>query len=123
MLAHHIDVHVKSLAEPKRLFDALMPALRIGRSRGGEDYCTYYPQHAAAPFLCLMVADEHVAGSMRVAFAADDRTHVDALARIAITHGAQRSEGPELCDEYGPDYYAFFFEDASGNKFEICHTG
>ena len=29
-------------------------------------------------------------------------------------------EGPEVCADYSPGYYAFFFEDPDGNKLEIC---
>ncbi len=34
--------------------------------------------------------------------------------------GGQNLEGPEICAEYSPGYYAFFFEDPDGNKLEIC---
>ena len=29
-------------------------------------------------------------------------------------------KGPEICKDYSPGYYAFFFEDPDGNKLEIC---
>jgi len=29
-------------------------------------------------------------------------------------------DGPEICADYSPGYYAFFFEDPACNKLEIC---
>jgi catechol 2,3-dioxygenase-like lactoylglutathione lyase family enzyme len=34
--------------------------------------------------------------------------------------GGKNLEGPEICVDYSPGYYAFFFEDPDGNKLEIC---
>jgi len=34
--------------------------------------------------------------------------------------GACAVEGPGYCHDYTPGYYAVFFEDADGNKWEIC---
>ena len=61
-------------------------------------------------------------GSTRLAFAVETRGQVDAAAEIVRKHGARAIEGPGLHPEYG-DYYAVFFEDAEGNKFEITADG
>ncbi|MFZ1016724.1 MAG: VOC family protein, partial [Candidatus Cybelea sp.] len=66
----------------------------------------------------LILDPEHRAGSMRVAFAVKTPAQVDAAARVAARCGARAIEGPGLHPEYG-DYYAVFFEDADGNRFEI----
>jgi hypothetical protein len=39
---------------------------------------------------------------------------------LAERSGARAFEPAMLIEEYGLNYYAAFFEDASGNKFEIC---
>jgi hypothetical protein len=43
------------------------------------------------------------------------------MAKLAREIGARNLEGPELCAEYSPGYYAVFFEDLDGNKLEICY--
>ena len=53
------------------------------------------------------------------AFGAAAPQDVDRIAERLREAGAQRAEGPEFCPEIGPNYYAFFFEDAEGNKFEV----
>ena len=42
---------------------------------------------------------------------------VDRVAEVVRRAGGK---GPEVCVEYTPHYYAFFFEDPDGNKLEIC---
>src|SRR5947207_13905668 len=37
-----------------------------------------------------------------------------------VKQAARRLKGPEVCVDYSPGYYAFFFEDPDGNKLEIC---
>ena len=49
------------------------------------------------------------------------RAEVDRLAEIARASGATAFEPPHVCEEYTPFYYATFFEDADGNKLEICY--
>jgi predicted lactoylglutathione lyase len=57
---------------------------------------------------------------MRLAFGVSTRAQVDVAARAAHDAGARAMEGPSLNPEYGDDYYAAFFEDADGNKYEIA---
>ena len=121
MLFHHLDVHVRDLASVKPLFDALMPALGRPRIESDPEGISYYAEEHRAEFFGLIVDRAHVPGSMQVAFAAKDRAHVDELARIARENGAQAIDGPELLTEYGPTYYAFFFQDSEGNRYEVVH--
>jgi predicted lactoylglutathione lyase len=61
----------------------------------------------------------HRSNGTRIAFRASSRNDVDRLTEVARLTGARSLEGPE---EYGgpPRYHASFFEDADGNKLEIC---
>jgi hypothetical protein len=45
---------------------------------------------------------------------------VDRIAKLVREIGGKNLEGPEVCADYSPGYYGFFFEDADGNKLEIC---
>ena len=45
---------------------------------------------------------------------------MDRIAKLVRDAGGKNLEGPEVCEDYSPGYYAFFFEDPDGNKLEIC---
>lgn len=56
-----------------------------------------------------------------LAFKADSRAEVDRLHLELKAIGAQIVGGPKLWPEHGPDYYAVFFKDPEGIKYEIVH--
>ena len=72
------------------------------------------------PFLVLRKHPNHKPNGTRISFWADTPEEVDRVAEVVRRAGGQVLEGPELCRDYTPDYYAFFFEDPDGNKLEIC---
>lgn len=117
-----MDLRVRSIAAARPLYDALLPALGLGEISGDHTSRTYYQNRAdrAAPFFGLETDPEHRPNDGRFAFAAQSRADVDRLAKISAEAGARIVEGPELCLEYSATYYAVFFEDLDGNKFEIC---
>jgi len=122
MLFDHIDMRVRGLANVRPLLDPLLSAMgysefniddgSIGYHQPGED--------GTRPFLWVIENTQHAPGLSRIAFAAATRSDVDRLASIAQAAGARAFEAPHIASEYGPFYYAAFFEDAEGNKYEIC---
>jgi predicted enzyme related to lactoylglutathione lyase len=116
---HHIDIHVRDITATRRLFDALMPAVGYELRSADTDYVSYW-RNQRRPSLGFIVEGDCGSGMMRVAFAVATNAAVDAAAGIARENGAQNIEGPSTFPEYDPDYYALFFEDTAGNKFEIC---
>jgi predicted lactoylglutathione lyase len=117
---HHIDVHVRDLAAAKVFFGALAPAIGYRMRVDDDDFAGYEPAAGGCPRVGFLLDEAHRAGSMRLAFGLPTREAVDAAARIAVERGARNVEGPALHPEYGDDYYAAFFEDADGNKYEIA---
>ena len=71
-------------------------------------------------FSPLAITDEPHANRTRIAFWADTREEVDRIAELVRQAGGKNLEGPEICVDYTPGYYAFFFEDPDGNKLEVC---
>lgn len=61
---------------------------------------------------------EHIPNANRIAFWVESPEHVDRLADVARSAGAKNIEGPERYP-VSDTYYAVFFEDLSGNRFEI----
>lgn len=122
MLFDHIDLRVSDLAKARPLYDALLPAMGYSQvSEDGGSICYYRPgDDRSAPFFGLDLDPSHRPNGSRIALRAAGRAEVDRLAAIARDAGATAFEGPEICEEYTPFYYAAFFADASGNKLEIC---
>ena len=122
MIYDHVDLRVCSLAKARPLYDALLPAMGYSRiTEDAENICYYVPgDERNAPFLALTADAGHHADGSRLALRAASREDVDRLAKIAQTHAARAFEPAALQPEYSPSYYATFFEDADGNKLEIC---
>ncbi len=123
MLFDHVDARVKSLDRARPLYDALLPAMGFSRiAEDAETICYYRPgADQSAPFFGIDLDPGHRPNATRIALRAGSRAEVDRLAAIAREAGAAAFEGPELCEDYTPFYYAAFFEDAEGNKLEICY--
>ena len=116
----HIDLRVRSLTEVRSFYQTLLPALGFDRDAKIEGWIQYERagDQAKTEFFGVTESKHHVANECRIAFWASSVVDVDRLAKVAIRAGAHNIEGPgfEI-----PGYYAVFFEDASGNRFEICH--
>ncbi len=128
----HIDLRVRSIADARRFYDAFLPAVGFTRVRVGEGenavddhepwafYGMELPGESKPPFIWLTEEPAHRGGANRVAFWAGSEGEVDRIAGVVREAGAQLVEGPEYCHEYTPGYYAVFFEDADGNRWEVC---
>jgi catechol 2,3-dioxygenase-like lactoylglutathione lyase family enzyme len=121
-LLDHIDFRTGNLALVRPLYDALMLAMGYTDVHVDEDSIGYHRQNETGEdgFIWLVEEGGHGTNGTRVAFAAPNRSAVDRLSSVARDAGARAFEPPHLVTEYGPHYYASFFEDAEGNKLEIC---
>lgn len=123
MLYDHVDFRVGDLNRVRKLYDALLPAM--GYRQIAEDeasICYYTPgRDRSEAFFAIDLDRNHKPNGTRIALRAADRNDVDRLAEIARQNGATAFEAPHVCTEYTPLYYATFFEDAEGNKLEICY--
>ncbi len=123
MLFDHVDARVSSLNKARRLYNSLLPAMGFTRIvEDADSICYYRPgEDRSAPFFGIDLDPEHRPNGTRLALRAASRAEVDRLAAIARDAGATAFEAPHVCEEYTPVYYAAFFEDAEGNKLEICY--
>lgn len=122
-MLHHIDVHVRDLARTRRWFDAIAPYVgyraRAKDPDDEDDFAGYEPSDGGRPRIGFIAGASVAPGSVRLAFSAASRSGVDAAAAAVASLGARSLEGPSVHPEYGNDYYAVFFEDADGNRYEI----
>src|SRR6058998_4106153 len=117
----HIDLRVRSLSEARPFYEVLLPALGFRRDVRIEGWLQFESDDAdgVTEFFGVTESPQHVANECRVAFWADSISEVDNLAEIAVRVGARNVEGPMMYE--APHYYAVFFEDPCGNRFEICY--
>jgi predicted enzyme related to lactoylglutathione lyase len=118
-LYDHIDLRVSSLRDATPFYEVLLPALGFSRRMEVEEWLQYESAgETAGAFFGVTESPGHVANENRIAFRAESDGEVDRLAGVALRAGACNVEGP-ICYEAG--YYAVFFEDPFGNRFEVCH--
>jgi predicted enzyme related to lactoylglutathione lyase len=115
----HIDLRVRNLGEVTPFYEALLPALGFTRDAQVEGWLQYEAADGdVTEFFGVTESASHAANENRIAFWAESDGEVDRVAEIARRAGAQNMEGPM---PYTAGYYAVFFEDPCGNRFEVCH--
>ena len=111
---------MSDLESAKSFYDAFMSALGLSVISECADSREYYAGDKREAFFGITECSQHRPNDARVAFFAESTQHVDDVAKAIRKAGASRIEGPEVCAEYSQPYYAVFFEDPEGNKFEVC---
>ena len=118
----HIDLRVRNFARARQFYSRLLPALGFTCDRSDAEWGTFYSPGGSQPsaFFGFNEDPAHQPNGNRIAFWAEHRSDVDKIAALVREIGGQNIEGPEICKEYSPGYYAVFFEDLDGNKLEVC---
>jgi catechol 2,3-dioxygenase-like lactoylglutathione lyase family enzyme len=118
----HIDLRVKEMAAAKPFYTQLLPQLGFVVDESSGEWCSFRTAgDGPVEFFGFIEDAGHRPNESRIAFWAGSRPEVDRLAGIVRQAGGRNLEGPELCKDYSPGYYAVFFDDPSGNKLEICY--
>ena len=113
---------LRTLAAAQKFYGQLLPALGFSVKSGDDEWRTYqFPGKGPERFSASPKGPNHRPNETRIAFWTESRAEVDRLTEIVRQAGGLKLEGPEVWRGYSPGYYALFFEDPSGNKFEICH--
>ena len=129
-LFDHIDLRVQDMEAAIKFYGGFLPQLGFIREKHepppagtpGETFHTFYSAGGDKPseFFGLTKDKNHRPNDTRIAFWADTQEKVNEIAELVRKAGGKNLEGPEICKDYSPGYYAFFFEDPDGNKLEIC---
>jgi len=116
---------VRSLSEARRFYEVLLPALGFTRDVRIEGWLQFEAagDDGAMEFFGVTESHELRPNECRIAFWAGSTSEVDRLAEIAVRAGARNVEGPahEIPQPGETGYYAVFFEDPCGNRFEVCY--
>ncbi len=132
----HIQITVKDLKAAETFYDKFLPLLGFDLSRKSSGTV---PDHEFevieyvsdsmilginSPRKAFMNDEVHrrKPGSLHhLAFKADSREQVDAFHEKLKATGAEIMEPPRLYPQHGESYYAVFFKDPGGIKFEVVH--
>ena len=121
-LFDHIDLRVKNRGAAQKFYAQILPAIGFTVDKSGERWGLFEaPGEKAVDFFGFTEEADHRPNGNRIAFWAESREAVDKVAEVVRKAGGKNLEGPELCVEYSPGYYAVFFEDPDGNKLEVCY--
>ena len=125
---HHVFLTVNDLKRSRPFYAALMPRLGFPDP---HDFGTVLGWSGAGGSFWLKQADPRYAGDTfskdrvglcEVAFRAEGRTQIDALAADVPKWGGRILDQPREYPEYMPGYYAVFFADPDGIKLEFVHV-
>jgi catechol 2,3-dioxygenase-like lactoylglutathione lyase family enzyme len=134
----HVQITVRDLAAAEAFYDQLMPLLGLAPLKKGaatiaeHDFRVVEYQH---PRLAFAITSPRAAfagelvhrrrpGSLHhLAFRAGSRGQVDAVHAGLVRIGATIVSAPREYPEYTPPgYYAVFFKDPDGIKYEVVHA-
>jgi catechol 2,3-dioxygenase-like lactoylglutathione lyase family enzyme len=120
-LFDHIDLRIKNREAAQRFYAQVLPAIGFRVDKSGERWGLFEAEGSVAvAFFGFTEEADHQPNGNRIAFWAPSREAVNKAAEVVRQAGGKNIEGPELCVEYSPGYYAVFFEDPDGNKLEVC---
>jgi catechol 2,3-dioxygenase-like lactoylglutathione lyase family enzyme len=119
-LYDHIDVRVRNVQTARSFYDPFCKALGLTEITESDTWIVYDSPDSTEPFLAIDSDPDFKPNRTRIAFHGDTRADVDRISAAAAEAGALEYEAPHVCPEYTPGYYASFFSDPDGNRYEVC---
>jgi len=132
----HIQITVKDIGVAERFYDKLMPILGFDlnlKLRGRVDAHDFDVVEYSHPLLIFGINSPRETfknntihrrkpGALHhLAFKANSREEVDKLYHLIRDIGADIVDSPRFYPQHGEKYYALFFKDIEGIKYEIVH--
>lgn len=134
----HIQITVKDINTAESFYDKFLPLLGFdiqSKVSAVIEEHDFYVVEYTHPLLAFAITSPRKAflnetihrrkpGALHhLAFKAESRDEVDRLYLELMKIGATIVNNPKIYPEYGDDYYALFFKDLEGIKYEIvCNS-
>ncbi len=133
----HIQITVKEMAVAVPFYDKMMALLgfdvekKVSATIEAHDFHVVEYTHPTLAFAITSPRQAFAQDTIHrrkpgalhhLAFKAESRAEVDRLHDELQAIGAEIVGGPKLWPEHGPDYYALFFKDIEGIKYEIVYN-
>ncbi len=125
----HLGINVPDLAEAKRYYERVMPALGFEQFLSAADEFAYRPANGKpGTYLFVYGATEasdysrHRTGLQHLAFMVPTRSAVHDVHRLVVDLGSTVVEEPRTFPQYPQPYYATFWLDPFDFMLEaVCH--
>jgi catechol 2,3-dioxygenase-like lactoylglutathione lyase family enzyme len=116
---HHIGVFASDLATSRGFYSAALAPLGIRIGYESDVAAEYWHPDSDTPSLSVEQAGAEPTRGVHVAFAADDRSQVEAFHAAAVAAGGSSRHAPRHWPEYRA--YCAFVSDPDGNNIEAVH--
>jgi catechol 2,3-dioxygenase-like lactoylglutathione lyase family enzyme len=118
----HVDLRVNDLATALPFYEKLLPELGFTRTFHSANWQVFAAdgELPIAAYLAITENGVHKPNANLIGFWANDQAEVDRIAEIVKQNGGTITDGPRLFP-ISPTYYAVYFEDPCGNKYEMLH--
>lgn len=123
----HVYVAVRDMGTAETFYDRVMPILGFRRGDGtigGDPHVFYYGRQLVYALRPAREGtadhDPYAPGLHHLCFRVVDEEAVDRAASELAEAGVEAMR-PRYYPEYGPDYYATFFEDPDGIRLEVMN--
>jgi catechol 2,3-dioxygenase-like lactoylglutathione lyase family enzyme len=120
----HIDLRVRDMEVARKFYRKFLPHLGFVHESPGDDFHTFYSAGGDKPsefFGFTEDRNHHQTNADRILGRHTRRS--GSARKNRARNGRQNAGRPEICEDYSPGYYAFFFEDPDGNKLENLLPG
>jgi catechol 2,3-dioxygenase-like lactoylglutathione lyase family enzyme len=116
----HIDLRVVDRAEARAFYERICVVLGFPYVEDGGEWICFnsVPYPAVGEYLAITEDRAHQASCVCHALWAESRDEVDRVAAALRAAGVPALEGPGM---FYQGHYAVYFEDPSGNRFEVCY--
>ena len=118
----YVTLGTNDLARGARFYDAIAAELGVGRMMETDRYIAWGKPGGGAGIGLTLPFDGRpatVGNGVMVAFEARDRAQVERIHQLALSLGGQDEGAPGL---RGEGFYAAYFRDLDGNKFNAFVT-
>lgn len=137
MKVDHLQVTVKDIDLVEGFYDGLMEALGFDLSKKIKVYLEELDMNVIEYLdssydfgICSALSEyenetvhRRKAGAVHhIAFRAASRSEVDRIYQTVLALGAEILDEPQIFPQQGPNYYALFFNDPDGIKYEIVNN-
>jgi catechol 2,3-dioxygenase-like lactoylglutathione lyase family enzyme len=118
----HIDLSVTSFELALPFYEKILPALGFIHNYHSAKWKVFAADGTlpGAAYFAITEDPAHRANGNVIGFWGKDRWEVDRFAQLVAGRGGKIFDGPRGFS-IRPSYYAFYFEDPCGNKFEFLH--
>jgi len=118
----HVDLRVRSMEKALPFYEKLLPALGFTRTFHTEAWKVFAASGdlPSVAYFAITEDPDHQPNANTIGFWAEGPLDVDRLAKLVEESGGTITSAPQKFP-ISPSYYAFFFEDPSGNRFEVTY--